>query len=127
MGRGRGRGDGLGTSHAARVSKGSFVDNWTGLTVKNPQRHPGEHITVTIVLYYVCSGGVPTPEDVRAAVDDLENMYASLESGHLADGKFDFMKSEPAAKIMQDIKTKLVTQPPPKPAAVANWNIFPTS
>lgn len=95
--------------------------------MKNPKRHPSEHVTVTIVMYYVCSGGVPTPEDVRTAVDDLEDMYASLESGRLADRKFDFMKSELTVKDTNDIHTKLATQPPPKPSAVAHWNVFPTT
>merc|ERR1712100_97081 len=50
----------FGSSSAARVSRGSRVDTWNGLTVKEPKRHSNEHITVTIVLYYTCSGGVPT-------------------------------------------------------------------
>jgi len=84
----------FGRSSAARVSRGSVVDAWEGLTVKNAKRHPNEHITATIVMYYTCAGGVPTEYDVLAAIDDLEEMYRSVENGHLADDKFDFMKSE---------------------------------
>mmetsp|Transcript_3981 Transcript_3981/g.5737 ORF Transcript_3981/g.5737 Transcript_3981/m.5737 type:complete len:206 (-) Transcript_3981:152-769(-) len=117
----------LGTSNAARVSRGSYVDSWDGLTVKSPKHHPSEHVTVTIVMYYTCSGGVPSAEDVQAAVDDLENMYRSVESGKLADSTFNFMKSPLTPKDMTDIKTKLVTQPPPKLQAPINYDVFPVS
>jgi hypothetical protein len=119
----------FGTSNAARVSKGSLVD--TGhcdsrlLSVANPQRHPNEHVTVTVVLYYVCSGGIPSEGDVRAAVDDLEGMYRSVESGRLADDTFNFMKSELSVQKTSQIHTKLATQPSPKPPPPKNWNVFP--
>lgn len=103
----------FGKSSAARVSRGSKEDTWSGLSVTSPLRHPHEHITATIVMYYTCSGGVPTEDDVKAAIDDLESLYQSVEtSGHLADSKFDFMKGELTVKDMSDIVDKVTTQPP---------------
>jgi len=64
-----------GKSSAARVSRGSFVDSWSGVTSNEQVRHPNEHVTATIVMYYTCSGGVPTAEDVKRAIDDLEELY----------------------------------------------------
>lgn len=105
----------FGKSSAARVSRGSKEDTWSGLSVTSPQRHPQEHITATIVMYYTCSGGVPTEDDVKAAIDDLESLYKSVEaSGHLADSDFDFMKGELTVKDVTDIVDKVTTQPPPK-------------
>jgi hypothetical protein len=116
----------FGKSSAARVSRGSLVGEWDGLTLKEPKRHPHEHVTVTIVMYYTCSGGVPTEEDVKAAIDDLEDLYKTLEvEGNLSSQKFDFMKSELTVKDMIDIKTKVENQPPPKPTSVLNYNNFP--
>ena len=118
-----------GKSSAARVSRGSFHDSWSGLTVQLPKRHPSEHITATIVMYYTCSGGTPTTEDVRAAIDDLEQLYRSIEvNGKLGDKEFDFMKSELSAKDVLDIQTKVETQPPPPtpfPSAPLNATQFP--
>mmetsp|Transcript_248 Transcript_248/g.330 ORF Transcript_248/g.330 Transcript_248/m.330 type:complete len:400 (-) Transcript_248:106-1305(-) len=101
-----------GKSSAARVSRGTKVDIWNGLTIKEPKRHPNEHITATIVMYYTCSGGVPSEEDVKAAIDDLEEMYHSVENGMLANRSFDFMKSELTVKDTIDIKEKMTNQPP---------------
>merc|ERR1712038_265572 len=118
----------FGKSSAARVSRGSFVDTWKGLTVTEPKRHENEHITATIVLYYTCAGGVPTEQDVKAAIDDLEELYKSVETnGYLAEDKFNFMKSELTVKNMADIETKLASQPPiPKIAAPVDFDIFPS-
>lgn len=106
----------LGKSSAARVSRGSKVEGeWNNgiLSVQDPKRHPSEHITATIVIYNTCSGGVPTEEDVKAAIDDLEELYRSVEyGGVLADDKFNFMKSELTVKDVMDINTKIITQPP---------------
>merc|ERR1712038_1830975 len=118
----------FGKSSAARVSRGSFVDTWKGLTVTEPKRHENEHITATIVLYYTCAGGVPTEQDVKAAIDDLEELYQSVEtSGHLSEDKFNFMKSELTVQNMVDIETKLATQPPPpKTPAPVDFDVFPS-
>jgi huntingtin len=118
-----------GKSSAARVSRGSQVenDNWTGLTVKEPKRHENECITCTIVMYYTCEGGVPSEEDVMSAIEDLENLYTSVENnGHLADDKFNYMKDELTVANIAEISNKIKTQPPPKPNGVSFWNIFPS-
>lgn len=115
-------------SSAARVSRGSFVDEWNGLTVKSPKRHPSEHITATIVMYYTCEGATPTEMEVKSAIDDLEELYKSVQvNGTLSDEKFDFMKSELSVKNMIDIKKKVITQPPPKPDIPLNADVFPLS
>ena len=64
-----------GTANAARVSKGCQYDVWDGLSLKDPKRHPGQHITVTCVIYNTIAGGVPTDADVMAAVEDMERLY----------------------------------------------------
>jgi hypothetical protein len=119
-----------GKSTAARVSKGSEYDSWDGLTVKEPKRHPDEHVTATIVMYYTCSGGVPSAADVKSAIDDLEELYQALEvNGKLGDAEFDFMKSELTVKDMIDITTKIQTQPPPpapKPSLPIDASVFPS-
>jgi len=93
--RGRGRG-GLpkGTSSAARVSHGSNYDRDWELPVKKLERDADQNITVTIVLYNTVANGVPTTEDVKAAIADLENLYEQCtQSGHLADKEFEFAKA----------------------------------
>ena len=115
-------------SSAARVSKGTTVDDnlYKGISVKDPKRHPTEHITATIVMYYTCSGGVPSAADVKAAIDDLEELYKAIDvNGKLADAEFDFMKSDLTVKDVVDIKSKLDTQPP-KPDLPLNANVFPS-
>merc|ERR1719326_598910 len=83
----------VGSACAARVSRGTEVDTWKGLSVKAPERHPSEHVTCTVVIYNAISGGVPSEADVLAAIDDLEQLYAACSvRGHLADQEFDFMK-----------------------------------
>lgn len=116
-----------GKSSAARVSRGSLHDTtWEGLSVEKLERHHSEHVTATVVMYYTCSGGVPTAEDVKTAVDDLEELYQAVEvNGKLADADFDFMKSELTVKDVADIRKKLVTQPPPVSCPVTDGDIFP--
>eukprot|EP00548_Thalassiothrix_antarctica_P015971 CAMPEP_0194167490 /NCGR_PEP_ID=MMETSP0154-20130528/2751_1 /TAXON_ID=1049557 /ORGANISM="Thalassiothrix antarctica, Strain L6-D1" /LENGTH=437 /DNA_ID=CAMNT_0038878401 /DNA_START=8 /DNA_END=1321 /DNA_ORIENTATION=+ len=115
----------IGKSSAARVSRGSLVGQYDGLNVQKPKRHPNEHITATIVMYYTCSGGVPSERDVRSAIDDLEALYHEVEGGKLGDEKFEFMKSELTVDNMLGIEDKMIQQPPPKPSAVTNANMFP--
>jgi len=73
-----------GVTNAARVSYGSKHDEWGGLigALRNggAERHPSERVTVTIVLYNVVVGGVPSEEDVVAAIDDLERLYAACRA-----------------------------------------------
>jgi len=117
-----------GTANAARVSRGSKVDTWEGLTKKTPTRNPEEHITITVVFYFTVAGGVPSEADVMAAIDDMEALYMSCEeNGRLAEEKFDFMKSELTVKDVKDINEKLMTQPPFQSASVEvhNFDQFP--
>eukprot|EP00304_Pavlova_gyrans_P006914 CAMPEP_0206051146 /NCGR_PEP_ID=MMETSP1466-20131121/30771_1 /ASSEMBLY_ACC=CAM_ASM_001126 /TAXON_ID=44452 /ORGANISM="Pavlova gyrans, Strain CCMP608" /LENGTH=497 /DNA_ID=CAMNT_0053426269 /DNA_START=33 /DNA_END=1526 /DNA_ORIENTATION=+ len=117
-----------GVSNAARVSRGAEHDTWSGLSVKRPTRHANEHVTVTVVMYNTVAGGVPTAEDVAAAVEDLEELYASCSGGRgrLGDETFDFMKKELTCADAIDIQKKLDSQPyAPPPLPVANADVFP--
>lgn len=99
-------------ANAARVSRGSEYDVWDGLSVMEPARNTAEHVTITVVIYNTVADGVPSEEDVLAAIDDLEALYdACRADGRLADQAFDFMKEELAAKDMHDIEVKTATQP----------------
>ncbi len=69
---------GGGTSSVARVSKGSLYDsNWKGVAKPIFKRHDDQRATVTVTVYYAVVGGVPSEEDVKAAIDDLNALYAS--------------------------------------------------
>merc|ERR1719352_1021961 len=101
-----------GTANAARVSRGREEDVWAGLSVKKPERHSDEHVTVTIVIYNTIADGVPSEEDVVAAIDDLEALYEACgTSGRLDTSTFDFMKEELTVKASKEILTKVSTQP----------------
>eukprot|EP00406_Dinophysis_acuminata_P072491 CAMPEP_0179244188 /NCGR_PEP_ID=MMETSP0797-20121207/17929_1 /TAXON_ID=47934 /ORGANISM="Dinophysis acuminata, Strain DAEP01" /LENGTH=1094 /DNA_ID=CAMNT_0020951697 /DNA_START=10 /DNA_END=3294 /DNA_ORIENTATION=- len=84
-----------GTANAARVSRGSFVDHWGGITVGEPERD-AQHCTITVQLYHTVAGGTPSPQDVMAAIDDMEAMYRSCTSwsGRLSEPQAQFMVSE---------------------------------
>jgi hypothetical protein len=102
----------VGTSNAARVSRGEIYGPHTALAVHRPVRNKGEHVTVTVVFYNMVAGGVPSKDDVIAAVSDMESLYdACNESGKLADAAFDFMKSELTVADMMNIAQKSATQP----------------
>jgi len=117
-----------GVSNAARVSRGTEHDVWPGLSATTPKRHPGEHPTVTVVMYNTVAGGVPSEEDVAAAIDDLEALYAACgASGHLAQKAFDFMKKPLTTADADKIVAKITAQPyTPPPAAVEDPFAFPT-
>ncbi|CAJ1408314.1 unnamed protein product [Effrenium voratum] len=115
-----------GHSSAARVSRGSEHDTWSGLTAKSAKRNPSEHVTITVVIYNAVKGGVPSAGDVMAAIDDLESLYrACAETGKLADSTFDFMKEPLKVDDMMDISAKLAFQPPS--VAVVGFDTFPTA
>eukprot|EP00439_Symbiodinium_sp_Y106_P035900 s2997_g4.t1 len=62
---------------------------------REPKRHDSEHVTITVVVYNVVKGGVPSTEDVINAIDDLEKLYSACSgNARLADSSFDFMKQE---------------------------------
>jgi len=122
-----------GTAQAARVSRGSVFDtNWGGLGNKNPLRAEGEHLTATIVFYNTISGGTPTPEDVLAAVQDMEELYAACTAqaggatGQLADDNeaLDFFKKPLEPEDVKVIAEKLAHDPPLP--AVHNFDTFPS-
>merc|ERR1719235_1330418 len=117
-----------GTANAARVSRGSEHDVWSGLSVVDPDRNGSEHVTITVVIYNTIADGVPSEEDIVAAIDDLEALYAACGAdGRLADDTFDFMKKELTIKDAMDIHTKVTTQPYKPPAvAVTNASVFPS-
>merc|ERR1711976_566798 len=101
-----------GTANAARVSRGTEVDTWNGLSVETPVRNDDEHLTISVVIYFTVVGGVPSKDDVIAAIDDMEMLYNSCKSrGNLADEKFDFMKKELTVEDTEKIKKKMVSQP----------------
>merc|ERR1719473_784388 len=100
--------------------------------VAKPTRDPGQHVTVTVVIYNTVAGGVPSEEDVKAAVEDMEQLYASCGwKGKLASDGADFMKKELTVKDTLDIAAKLTSQPYVPPAGavglVVGGDVFPTS
>merc|ERR1719502_1483816 len=116
-----------GRANAARVSRGSEVDVWKGLAVKNPKRNPNEHMTVTCVIYNTVAGGVPSEQDIHAAIRDMEELYASCQwNGKLAEPGADFMKQELTVADAGKISAKLETQPyTPASSTVAAFDTFP--
>jgi len=116
-----------GTANAARVSRGTEYDTWSGLSISEPIRNDSEHVTVTVVMYNTVVDGVPMEADVMAAIDDLEDLYAKCgATGQLASSTFDFMKEELTVKDTVDIKSKVTTQPYQPPAVpVTDFDVFP--
>mgnify|MGYP001576986673 FL=1 len=115
----------IGVSNAARVSRGSEVDVYRGVSNKAPARDPSQHGTITVTLYYTVAGGVPSPDDVAAAVADLDALYKACPSDkRLVDcGE---VTAELTVQQTKDITVKLTTQPyTPQPAAVPVDNGFP--
>jgi len=100
----------VGTSNAARVSRGSEQDTWSGLNKKDPVRDPSQHGTITVTLYYTVVGGVPSEEDILASIEDLNQLYRSCASDkNLVDcGE---ITKELTVKDTIDIEKKLFTQP----------------
>lgn len=81
-----------GASYAARVSRGRVHDYWTGLTI-DPRRDETQHCTITVQFYHTVVGGVPSPQDIMAAIDDLESLFQHCEwHGQLDESGADFMK-----------------------------------
>merc|ERR1719502_1819444 len=123
----------VGKANAARVSRGSMVDRVDKtVQVRTPTRDASQHVTVTVVIYNTVAGGVPSAEDVKAAVDDMEQLYASCGwKGKLTDEGADFMKKELTVSDTLTIAGKLAEQPytPPVGAIglVVGGDVFPTS
>lgn len=74
-------------SSAARVSKGTVASEYaTEVDTTRIKRSETEHITITVILYHVVKGGIPTREDVISAVTELDQLYSSCTwSGNLKD------------------------------------------
>merc|ERR1712014_425725 len=101
-----------GIANAARVSRGSEEDTWSGLTVETPVRNEHEHLTISVVIYSTVAGGVPSEKDVLAAIDDMEMLYNACNAkGRLVNEEFDFMKKELTVKDVLDINKKITEQP----------------
>ena len=86
-------------------------------------------------MYYTIAGGVPSADDVRKAIDDLEELYERSQPGRLGDmGEFEFMKEDISngtangVKVAREIVSKVVEQPY-KPehvgVGVQNFDVFP--
>jgi hypothetical protein len=70
----------VGVSNAARVSRGSEADTYSGVANPAPQRDPTQHGTITVTMYYTVVGGVPSAADVERAVKDLDALYKACPS-----------------------------------------------
>jgi hypothetical protein len=53
---------------------------WTGLVQRAPKRDASQHVTVTVTTYQAVEGGVPSADDVRAAIRDLCALYAACKT-----------------------------------------------
>jgi len=104
---------GHGVANAARVSCGSLQDYWAGISVVEPKRDRLQHCTITVQFYHMVVGGTPSPDDVRAAIDDMEVLYDACGAwrGRLADKGAAFMKSALTASDLQAIAEKAQAQP----------------
>lgn len=81
-----------GQSSVGRISIGT-PNNSTAVKFNDSSiliRHPNQHITVTIVIYYAVQGGNPSENDIWKACEDLDMLYDKCEeTGDLS--KIDFM------------------------------------
>lgn len=118
-----------GTANAARVSRGSLRDKWPGLSLTDPGRDQTQHVTVTVVLYNTVAGGVPSVDDVKAAVEDMEQLYAACGwKGRLASTGADFMKKELTVNELAMLSDKVATQPyKPESLAPVEGDVFPVA
>lgn len=115
----------VGTSNAARVSRGSEEDTWKGLTKKDAERDASQHGTITVTMYYTVVGGVPSVDDVKAAIADLDQLYKACPSDKTLIDCTE-ITSELTVKSMNDIKTKITTQGYQPPVKVAVGEAFPS-
>jgi hypothetical protein len=113
-----------GVSNAARVSQGTLYDKNYSLTTTEFERDNSQHSTITITLYYTVANGVPSEQDVLAAVNDLDNLYKSCRTTKELSQATEITK-ELTVKDMMDIKTKVVTQPHENKFIAPKTNGFP--
>lgn len=93
----------VGVCSAGRLSTGTRVGPATKLGRPEMRRDPKQHPTVTVTLYYLVEGGVPSAEDIQRAVTELDELYAKRprKTGQLFDEKFEgtfTTKDAPALK-----------------------------
>jgi len=87
--------------------------------VKSPARHQAEHLSATIVIYNTVAGGVPSAEDVKAAIADMESLYTNCGwSGKVTDSGASFMKAAPVSGGLMGNVVGF-------PGAVCNASSFP--
>lgn len=99
-----------GTSNAARVSRGTQEDVYHGVANRSMLRDPSQHGTITVTMYYTVAGGVPSPADIKSAVDDLDLLYKACPSDkRLVDCSE--VTAELTVKAMQDVHQKVTTEP----------------
>ena len=77
-----------GVSSSARISKGTVHGSYTKINIPDFKRDDSQHITITVILYNTVVGGVPTKDDVVAAVTELESLYADLKQSRLSETPF---------------------------------------
>jgi len=80
------------------------------------------------VIYNTVAGGVPSAQDVRDAIDDMEQFYAACSwKGKLVQKESDFMKSELTISETIDISKEIKEQPYAAPQCdlVQNGGTFP--
>lgn len=65
------------------MSRGTKQDIWNGVAKKHLERDPTQCITVTVTLYYTVSSAVPTPNDIKAAISDLDQFYKESDNSRL--------------------------------------------
>jgi hypothetical protein len=91
------------------------------------RRDTAQHGTITVTLYYTVAGGVPSAADVRAAVADLDALYASCPSDRRL-AQCPEVTAELTVATMAGVAAKVSTQPyAPAPTGPAdNSGGFPS-
>lgn len=100
----------VGKTTAARVSVGSEHSIFRGVKKPKPTADLAQHPTATVVIYHTVEGGVPSAEDVRAAIDDMEHLLKACNGTTLKD--LPFGKSELTVKQLEVIHEKITADPP---------------
>jgi hypothetical protein len=99
-----------GKSFVARVSLGSVEKTYKSgekvIDSENWTRHPDQHPTVTITSYYMVENGVPTVQDMEAAIADINECYRHCG----LEGNLDQL--EPLGICSKKPPTFLAPQPP---------------
>ena len=105
----------VGKATAARLNIGSDKGILSPLSLSAPERDRTQYVSVTVVLYNTITGGVPSQSDVKAAIDDMEELYAKCTWSGKLDGKDDLSdekawngnSSEAGAAFMKEEKSSI--------------------